>query len=191
MQARCSARCRPMPKTAVRWSLRQYSTQNSSPNKPEQSDKVAQKTLKPSDPNYESRIRTSFTKQTAMKTFQAEMRRISPGEVEIEMPYSNALSQQNGFIHGGVITAIVDSACGYAAYTLMPADVDVLSVEFKINFVSPAAGRLFRAYGYVLKPGKTITATRGEVWSVKEDGSKDKLVAAMQATMIVVRGASS
>lgn len=121
-----------------------------------------------------------------MKLIGAELRRVAPGEVEIEMPYSAALCQQNNYIHGGIITTIVDSACGYAAYSLTPAEANILSVEFKINFVSPAEGRLFRACGSVLKPGKTITTTRGEVWSVSEDGGKDKLVAAMQATMIVV-----
>lgn len=123
-----------------------------------------------------------------MSTINAKMVHIAPGEVHIEMPHSPALCQQNGFIHAGIVTAIVDSACGYAAYTLMPADSDILSVEFKSNFISPAAGKLFRAYGYVLKPGRTITATRGEVWSVRGDGSKDKLVAAMQATMITIQG---
>ena len=188
---RCSARSRARPENAARWALRRFSARNSAPHEHGRVDGVEHRGWKPSDPNFESRVRASFAKQAAMKTFQAEMRRVAPGEVEIEMPHSNALSQQNGFVHGGVITAIVDSACGYAAYTLMPADVDVLSVEFKINFVSPAAGRLFRAYGSVLKPGKTITATRGEVWSMKGDGSRDKLVAAMQATMIVMRGASA
>jgi len=149
--------------------------------------KDVQSSWKVSDPHYESRVRSSFAKQSVMTLFQAKLRRIAPGEVEIDMPYSAELCQQNGFMHAGVVTAVVDSACGYAAFSLMPVDTDVLTVEYKVNFLSPASGPLFRAYGSVLKPGKTIVSTRGEVWSLGIDGARDKLVAAMQATMITVR----
>ena len=117
-----------------------------------------------------------------MKTIGAKLVKMSPGEVVIEFPYDQSLTQQNGYIHAGIVTTIVDSACGYAAYTLMPADSDVLTIEYKVNFMSPAKGETFRCLGKVLKSGRTITVCTGDVVAIEDD--KEKVVATMQATMI-------
>ena len=134
------------------------------------------------DPDYQARVRTSFEKQEAMKTVGAQLVKMSPGEVVIEFPFDHSLTQQNGYIHAGIITTVVDSACGYAAYTLMPADSDVLSIEFKVNFMSPAKGETFRAIGRVMKSGRTITVCSGDVVAI--ENGRETFVAAMQATMI-------
>lgn len=138
--------------------------------------------FQPADPDFEARVRASFAAQEFMSTLGAEITRVAPGEVTIEMPYSEDLTQQDGFIHAGVTTAIVDSACGYAAFTLMPAGARVLSVEFKVNLLSPAVGEKFIARAIVLKPGRTLTVCRGDVFAVKD--GREKLVMTMQATMI-------
>jgi uncharacterized protein (TIGR00369 family) len=134
------------------------------------------------DSEIEKRVRLSFARQTMMKTIGARMTKVSPGEVVIELTFREDLTQQHGFVHAGVITAIVDSACGYAALSLMPPDSGVLTVEYKANFLSPAKGSTFIATGRVLKPGRTLTVCAGDVVAV-EDG-KEKLVANMLATMM-------
>ena len=139
-------------------------------------------TFTPRDPNYVKRIRDNFYKQTAMQTIGATLGEISPGEVHIDLPYSDHIVQQDGFLHAGIVTTIVDSACGYAAFTLMPANSRVLSIEFKVNLMSPAVGDRFVAIGKVIKPGRTITVCSGEVFAF--DGQESKLVALMQATMM-------
>ncbi len=101
--------------------------------------------LNPSDPNFEARVRQSFARQKLMTTIGATMTEVSPGVVVIELPFRYDLTQQHGFMHAGVVTAIVDTACGYAALSLMSADEDVLSVEFKINLLAPARGELMMA----------------------------------------------
>ena len=136
------------------------------------------------DPEFESRIRASFSRQMVMQTIGARLDRIRPGEVRIALPFSPALTQQHGYLHAGIVGIIVDSACGYAAYTLMPADSEVLTVEYKINFLSPASGQTFVAIGKVIKPGRTLTVCAGEVHA--HSGGEPKLIAAMQATMIGV-----
>jgi uncharacterized protein (TIGR00369 family) len=138
----------------------------------------------PVDTDIESRIRTSFDRQRIMRTIGARLDRIGPGEVHIALPFSPALTQQNGYLHAGVVGIIVDSACGYAAYTLMPAASEVLTVEYKINFLSPAMGQRFVAIGRVVKPGRTLTVCAGEVWAHTDAGPKH--VATLQATMICV-----
>ena len=110
------------------------------------------------------------------------MTRVAAGEVEIVMTVSSAITQQHGFVHAAALAAIMDSACGYAALSLMPEDSDVLAVEFKVNFVSPAIGSSIRAVGTVIKAGKTITLTGANAYAVSSDG--EKLVAVMQATMM-------
>lgn len=117
-----------------------------------------------------------------MHTLDAELSVCLPGEVAIHMPYSPTLTQQDGFLHAGVITALADTACGYAAMTLMPEDAEVLSVEFKVNLLSPAVGEGFMASGFVIKPGRTLTVCRADVFAIKD--GEEKLVATMQATMI-------
>jgi uncharacterized protein (TIGR00369 family) len=139
----------------------------------------------PKDPDYEKRIRGRFSNQGLLKNFSARLQRIAPGEAELVMPFDQKLTQQDGYLHAGAITTLVDSACGYAAYTLMPAGSRVLSVEFKINLLSPAKGDHFLARGRVVKPGRTITVCEGKFYSFKS-GEK-KLSAVMQATMICIQ----
>ncbi len=137
------------------------------------------------------KVTESFLKQTIMSTIGATIESIEPGKVTIKLPFNEALSQQDGFIHAGVITTIVDSACGYAAMTLMPDDARVLTIEFKSNFASPAIGDVFIAKGKVVKPGRNIMITSGDVHAYKDDDDDDdkeaKLVSLMQATMMVLR----
>ena len=112
------------------------------------------------------------------------MTEVSPGEVRIELPFSSAWTQQHGYIHAGIITTIADSACGYAAYTLMTSTVGILTVEYKVNLLSPARGERFIAVGKVIKPGRTLTVCGGEVFAVEKGG--EKLIATMQATMMAI-----
>ncbi len=138
--------------------------------------------LPPPDREYESRVRASFARQQVMQLMGATLRRVEPGAVSLSLPYRADLTQQNGYIHAGVITAIADSACGYAAYTLMPAGSEVLSVEFKVNLLRPAAGEEFVAEAQVVKAGRTLTVARCDVYSHAAD--EIRMVATMLATMI-------
>ena len=104
--------------------------------------------------DYEDRVRASFERQAAMATIGAELTLVTPGIVEIEMPFSAALTQQHGFLHAGVISAALDSACGYAAFSLMPADAAVLTIEFKVNLLAPGKGERFLFRGSVTKPAR-------------------------------------
>lgn len=134
------------------------------------------------DEGYESRVRASFARQRVMQLMGARLTQVGPGEVSITLPYREDLTQQNGYVHAGIITAIADSACGYAAYTLMPEGSEVLSVEFKVNLLRPAAGEEFVAEARVLKAGKTLTVTRCDVYS--HAAGEARMVATMLATMI-------
>lgn len=134
------------------------------------------------EPSIEKRIRDSFARQTIMTTIGASITRVAQGEVTVELPYRADLTQQHDFIHAGVVTMIVDTACGYAALTRMPATAAVLSVEYKVNFLSPAEGEKLIATGRVLKTGRTLTVCFGEVHAHKD--GKTKLIATMLATMI-------
>mgnify|MGYP003575398330 CR=1 FL=1 len=138
------------------------------------------------NPAFEANVRESFSKQTAMTTIGAELITVAPGVVEIAIPYRADLTQQHGYLHGGIITTIADTACGYAAYTLMPANSEVLSVEFKVNLLRPAKGQSFVATAEVIKPGRTLTVARADVVSIDE-GQKRELIATMQATMMCLR----
>ncbi|MCD9854497.1 PaaI family thioesterase [Epilithonimonas sp. JDS] len=129
------------------------------------------------------RIKESFDKQGLMKTLNAKLVSVEKGEVKISSEFSEALTQQHGFFHAGVATSIVDSACGYAALTMMPDDMEVLSVEFKINFIKPAKTDKLIAIGKVLKSGRTLTICEGYVY----DSSEEKLISKMTATMIAVK----
>jgi len=130
----------------------------------------------------EKRVKESFARQTVMATIGASITRVEPGEVTIELPFRSDLAQQHGFIHAGVVTMIVDTACGYAALTRMPASAAVLTAEYKINFLSPAEGEKLIARGRVLKPGRALTVCYGDVHAVKD--GQEKLVATMLATMM-------
>jgi uncharacterized protein (TIGR00369 family) len=140
---------------------------------------------KAADPNFEARVRSSFAKQQFMATIGAEVAEVSAGSVTLKMKVRDSLLQQHGFVHAGALSSLADSACGYAALSLMPADAAVLSVEFKVNMLSPAKGDAIIARADVIRPGKTIMVCRADVFSV--NGSDEKLVAAMQGTMMVVR----
>jgi uncharacterized protein (TIGR00369 family) len=137
----------------------------------------------PSNPSFDQEIRRSFGQQAVMNLIGAELSRVEAGLVEITLPFRSDLTQQNGYLHAGIVTTIVDSACGYAAYTLMPEGADVLSVEFKMNMVRPARGQKFVARAEVIKPGRTLTVARGDVFGVDEAG-KEELIATMLATLI-------
>jgi uncharacterized protein (TIGR00369 family) len=130
------------------------------------------------------RVRDSFALQAIMTTIGAAVSSVKPGEVEIVLPYSGKITQQHGFIHGGIVATIADSACGYAALSVMPRDAAVLTTEFKINFMSPAKGDQLRAVGRVIRSGKKLVVTLGEVFA--EQGASSKQVALITATMMVV-----
>jgi uncharacterized protein (TIGR00369 family) len=140
------------------------------------------------NPEFESEVRSSFAKQRVMAWIGAQLTKLEPGICEITLPYKAELTQQNGFLHAGIITTVADSACGYAAYSLMPAGSDVLSVEFKVNLLRPAKGLTFTAIAEVLKPGKTLTVVRADVFGVDEQGNRT-LVATMLGTMMGMKRA--
>jgi uncharacterized protein (TIGR00369 family) len=132
------------------------------------------------------RVRASFERQRIMTLLGARMTEIKAGMIEIVLPFREDLTQQHGFVHAGIITAIVDSACGYAALSLMPPGVGALTIEFKVNLLNPAAGERFVARGMVMKPGRTIMVCTGEVVAERMDGTP-QTVALIQSTMMVVR----
>ena len=140
--------------------------------------------FKPSNAGFEERVTESFNRQEIMKTVNASILAIRPGEIELEFPYQSNLTQQHGFIHAGIVSTVLDSACGYAAFSLMPENAAVLTIEFKLNLLSPAKGERFRAVGKVKRPGKNITVTDGELFSYVEGGQK--LVATMVGTIMSV-----
>jgi len=139
------------------------------------------------DPGFEQRTRDSFARQNAMATLGATLEAIEPGRVVIGMAHRAALTQQHGFIHAGMLAAALDSACGYAAFTLMPADSGVLTIEFKINLLAPARGPRFQLVGQVTKAGRTISVVDGQAFEL-DDGGARKLIATMSATTMTVVG---
>ncbi|MGH8712741.1 MAG: PaaI family thioesterase [Casimicrobiaceae bacterium] len=142
--------------------------------------------LVPPDPAYAARVRASFERQNAMRLIGARLTRVAPGCCTIELPYRDDLTQQHGYIHAGIVSAIADSAGGYAGFTLFPADATVLTVEYKLNLVAPAAGERLVAEAEVLKAGRTLVITRGEVHA--ERAGARTLCAIMQQTLIVLAG---
>ncbi len=126
----------------------------------------------PKDPDFEARVRDSFARQAIMDLIGARLSRVEPGLVEIELPYRADLTQQHGFFHAGITSTIADSAGGYAAYSLMPADASVLTTEFKINLLAPAEGELLRALGRVVKPGRLLTVCEVDVFALKDGTAK-------------------
>lgn len=140
----------------------------------------------PRDPDYTRRVHASFTQQRAMALIGATLERVEPGCTEIHLPYSESLTQQHGFIHGGVVGMIADSAAGYAAATLVAADAEVLTVEYKLNLVTPAEGERLVARGEVIRAGRTLTITRAEVFAVK--AGRWSACALMQQTIMSVHG---
>lgn len=134
---------------------------------------------------FEERVRGSFARQTVMKTIGARLVRVAPGEVDIELPVAPAVAQQHGFVHAGIVSTIADSACGYAALSLMDAGTAVLTAEFKINLLAPAAGDRLVARGKVVRAGRTLSVATAEVEAVSAAGSK--VCAIMTATIMCVR----
>jgi uncharacterized protein (TIGR00369 family) len=139
----------------------------------------------PKDPNFAERVRSSFVRQRVMQTLGAEIVRLSPGEIELAMPYAPAFTQQHGFLHAGIISTVLDSACGYAAFSLMPAESAVLTVEFKTNLLAPAKGEHFAFRAQVVKPGRTLTVCDARAFSRNDDG-KERLIATMTGTIMAV-----
>lgn len=138
------------------------------------------------DPKFEERVKKSFAAQGMMDHIGARLRRIEPGFCEIELPFSNGVSQQHGFFHGGVIGTIADTAGGYAAFTLMGAEDGILTVEFKLNLMAPADGEMLIARGEVIRPGRTLTVCRAEVDIIKD--GRETPCAIMQQTLMRISG---
>jgi uncharacterized protein (TIGR00369 family) len=138
------------------------------------------------NPSFAEEIKASFAKQTIMGLIGAELSRVEPGIIEITLPYRADLAQQHGYLHAGIVTTIADSACGYAAYSLMPPKSEVLSVEFKVNLMRPAKGEMFVALAEVVKSGRTLTVVRADVFGVDHSGKRE-LVATMLGTMMCLQ----
>jgi uncharacterized protein (TIGR00369 family) len=138
----------------------------------------------PPDPDFEARVRSSFARQGLMETIGAKLLKVGPAEAQIELPYSKAITQQHGFVHAGIVSTLADNACGYAAYSLMPAESEILGVENKINFLAPAKGERFVGIGRVIKAGRTLAVCSSEVWAY--NSGEKTLVAVMQSTLMTV-----
>jgi uncharacterized protein (TIGR00369 family) len=136
------------------------------------------------NPDFDQEVRCSFAQQSIMNLIGASLSLVEPGIIEITLPYRQDLTQQNGYLHAGIVTTIADSACGYAAFTLMPPGAGVLSVEFKVNLLRPARGDSFVARAEVIKAGKTLTVVRADVFALS--AAERSLIATMQGTMIRV-----
>lgn len=141
--------------------------------------------FEPRAPNFDERVRRNFDRQAAMASIGARIAALAPGAIALEMPYDQRFSQQHGFMHAGVVTTALDSACGYAAYSLMAANAEVLTVEFKTNFMAPAVGDRFVLRAEVLKPGRVVTVAEAKAYAFKE-AQPPKLIAAMTATLMAV-----
>ncbi len=131
---------------------------------------------------FEKKVRDSFARQSFMSTIGAEMVSVGRGTVEIRLPFSTKLTQQNGFVHAGAVTSIMDSACGYAALSVAPEAADVLSVEFKVNFLSPALGESFVVRAFVKRAGKRLAVCTADAIAIR--AGKEKLIATMLATIM-------
>ena len=142
--------------------------------------------FEPRDPDYAARVRASFDRQAAMSTIGARLRRVEAGWVAIELDWAPALTQQHGFLHAGMVATALDSACGYAGFSLMDTDAAVLTIEYKINLLAPAKGQSFRMEGQVIKPGRTVTVSEGKAYAI-HDGV-EKLIATMACTLMAVVG---
>ena len=146
---------------------------------------VSATVFEPRNPQYLPRVHESFARQQAMHTLGARLENVAPGAVDIGLDWAAALTQQHGFLHAGMVSTALDSACGYAGLTLMPTDAAVLTIEFKINLLAPAKGQRFRMEGRVIKPGRTITVSEGKAFAI--DQGKEKLIATMGCTLMCVQ----
>jgi len=139
----------------------------------------------PQDPNFADRIGSSLDLMPTLATLGAELIEASAGRMVLGLKYDKGLTQQHGFLHAGITTTLMDTACGFAAASLMPANTGVLTIEFKVNLLAPGQGERFRFVGETLKPGRTISVCEGRAYGIKEDGA-EKLIATMTATMMTV-----
>jgi uncharacterized protein (TIGR00369 family) len=140
--------------------------------------------FEPKNPDYRKLATATFDAQQAMQTLGISIARLEPGEVDLSMPYSTAFTQQNGFVHAGIITAGLDNACGIAAFTLMPAGSDILTVEFKTNLLAPAKGGRFSFRAHVIKPGRTLTVCEARAFA--ETDGIESLIATMTGTLMAL-----
>jgi uncharacterized protein (TIGR00369 family) len=136
---------------------------------------------------FAQRVRDSFARQAVMATLGAQLDTVAPGRIVIAMRHRSELTQQHGFLHAGIVSTALDSACGYAAFSLMPADAAVLTIEFKVNLLAPARGPEFRFEAEVTKAGRTISVVDGSAWQTDANGQPQR-VATMTATVMAVRG---
>ncbi|WP_137917323.1 PaaI family thioesterase [Hydrogenophaga sp. 2FB] len=143
-------------------------------------------TFEPRNPGFAERTRESFARQAAMRTLGASLAVVEAGRVEITLPWAEPLTQQHDFLHAGMVATALDSACGYAGFTLMSLEAAVLTIEFKINLLAPAQGERFRMVGTVVKPGRTVTVCEGHAYAI--DGGREKLIATMGCTLMAVIG---
>ena len=141
--------------------------------------------FQPKDANFADRVRASFARQCVMQTLGITIGRLEPGAIELAMPHRPEYTQQHGFIHAGIVTTALDSACGYAAFSLMPADAAVLTVEFKTNLLAPAKGDRFLFRARVVKPGRTLTVCDAQAFAL-EGGADERLVATMTGTLMAL-----
>jgi uncharacterized protein (TIGR00369 family) len=140
--------------------------------------------FEPKNPDFREVATATFAAQRAMQTLGISIARLEPGEVDLAMDYAPEYSQQNGFVHAGIITAGLDNACGIAAFTLMPAGADILTVEFKTNLLAPAKGERFEFRGQVVKPGRTLTVCEGRAYAM--NNGVESLVATMTGTLMAI-----
>jgi uncharacterized protein (TIGR00369 family) len=138
----------------------------------------------PKNPDYRAVATDTFDRQRAMRTLGISIARLEPGEVDLSMAYAPEFTQQNGFVHAGIITAGLDNACGIAAFTLMPAGSDILTVEFKTSLLAPARGERFAFRALVVKPGRTLTFCEGRAYA--EQGGVETLIATMTGTLMAL-----
>ena len=140
--------------------------------------------FEPKNPDFREVATATFASQRAMQTLRISIARLEPGEVDLAMEYAPEYSQQNGFVHAGIITAGLDNACGIAAFTLMPAGADILTVEFKTNLLAPAKGERFEFRGQVVKPGRTLTVCEGRAYAIND--GVESLIATMTGTLMAI-----
>ena len=140
--------------------------------------------FRPRSDDFDARVKASFDRQAFMKTLGARLVSVEPGRAVLEMPFDERLGQQHGFHHAGATTSVLDSACGYAAYSLMAPDKSVVTVEFKVNLLAPAKGERFRFEGQVVRPGRTLTVCEGRAFAIA--GDAETLVATMSATLMAI-----
>jgi uncharacterized protein (TIGR00369 family) len=137
------------------------------------------------DVNYQQRVRASFDRQKAMRSLAVTIDRLEPGEICLRMPYNSAFTQQHGYVHAGIISTALDSACGYAAFSLMAPDAEVVTVEFKTNLLAPATAEHFVFRASVVKPGKTLTVCNAQAFASSR-GVEERLIATMTATLMAL-----